>query len=103
MADRSLGGADRRGLDGVRVLLVEDTDDARELLAFVLEQCAPVVTAAANATDGLAAFLRDRPRIVVTDLAMPGHDGYWLLRQVRARAAAADVRATAPPGRPEPP
>jgi len=95
MLTHSLGGGDRRALNGVRVLLVEDTDDTRELLTFVLEQCAAVVTAAASATEALDAFLRDRPQIVVTDLAMPGHDGYWLLRQVRAHAPAADVPAVA--------
>ncbi|HEU4368907.1 MAG TPA: response regulator [Methylomirabilota bacterium] len=93
MLTRSVGGGERRALDGVRVLLVEDTDDTRELLTFVLEQCAAVVTAAASATEALDAFLRDRPQIVVTDLAMPGHDGYWLLRQVRAHAT--DVPAVA--------
>jgi CheY-like chemotaxis protein len=95
MPARSLGGADRRALDGVHVLLVEDTDDARELLAFVLEQCSAVVTAAANAIEGLQAFLRDRPQLLVTDLAMPGHDGYWLLRQVREHAPPSDVPAVA--------
>lgn len=91
----SVGGDFRRALDGVRVLLVEDTDDARELLAFVLEQCAAVVTATASAAEALEAFLRDRPQIVVTDLAMPGHDGYWLLRQVREHAPASAVPAVA--------
>jgi CheY-like chemotaxis protein len=91
----SLGGIHRRVLDGVRVLLVEDTDDARELLTFVLEQCAAVVTPAASAAEALEAFVRERPQIVVTDLAMPGHDGYWLLRQVRTRAPATDVPAVA--------
>ena len=95
MSRGSLGGGDRRALDGVRVLLVEDTDDTRELLTFVLEQCAAVVTAAASAPEALDAFLRDRPQIVVTDLAMPGHDGYWLLRQVREHAPADDVPAVA--------
>jgi CheY-like chemotaxis protein len=95
MLTRSLGGRDRRALDGVRVLLVEDTDDTRELLTFVLEQCAAVVTAAASATEALEVFLRDRPQLVVTDLAMPGHDGYWLLRQVRAHAPATAVPAVA--------
>jgi CheY-like chemotaxis protein len=94
MFARSLG-RDHRPLDGVRILLVEDTDDTRELLTFVLEQCAAVVTAVASALDALDAFQRDRPQIVVTDLAMPGHDGYWLLRQVRAHAPATDVPAVA--------
>src|SRR4030095_13269803 len=82
----SPSSADQRALDGVRVLLVEDTDDTRELLAFALEHCAAVVTTAASATEALESFQKDRPQILVTDLAMPYHDGYWLLRQVRALA-----------------
>src|SRR5260370_42705963 len=93
----SVGGDFRRTLDGVRVLLVEDTDDARELLAFVLEQCSAVVTATASASEALEAFLRNRPQIVVTDLAMPGHDGYWLLPQVREHAPRSAVPAAPPP------
>jgi CheY-like chemotaxis protein len=81
-------GAEYRALDGVRILLVEDTDDTRELLAFALEHCAAVVTTASSAAEALEAFRRDRPQILVTDLAMPHHDGYWLLREVRALAAA---------------
>jgi CheY-like chemotaxis protein len=87
--------ADQRALDGVRVLLVEDTDDTRELLAFALEHCAAVVTTAASATEALESFQRDRPQILVTDLAMPYHDGYWLLRQVRALAPGTAVPAVA--------
>ncbi|PYM24820.1 MAG: hypothetical protein DMD78_07760 [Candidatus Rokuibacteriota bacterium] len=85
----------RRALDGVRILLVEDTADARELLAFVLEQCAAVVTAKGSAAEGLDAFLRERHEIVVTDLAMPGHDGYWLLKRLREHAPASTVPAVA--------
>jgi CheY-like chemotaxis protein len=87
--------ADVRALDGVRILLVEDTDDTRELLAFALEHCAAVVTTASSAAEALEAFRRDRPQILVTDLAMPYHDGYWLLREVRALAPAAAVPAVA--------
>jgi CheY-like chemotaxis protein len=87
--------ADIRALDGVRILLVEDTDDTRELLAFALEHCAAVVTSASSAAEALEAFQRDRPQILVTDLAMPYHDGYWLLREVRALAPAAAIPAVA--------
>ena len=62
---------EQRALDGVRVLLVEDTDDTRELLAFALEHCSAVVTTASSATEALESFRRDRPQILVTDLAMP--------------------------------
>ena len=82
-------GAEYRALDGIRILLVEDTDDARELLAFALEHCSALVTTASSAAEALEAFRRDRPQILVTDLAMPHHDGYWLLREVRALAPAA--------------
>ena len=87
--------ADVRALDGVRILLVEDTDDTRELLAFALEHCAAVVTTASSAAEALEAFRRDRPQILVTDLAMPYHDGYWLLREVRALEPAAAIPAVA--------
>lgn len=86
---------EQRALDGVRVLLVEDTDDTRELLAFALEHCSAVVTTASSATEALESFQKDRPQILVTDLAMPYHDGYWLLRQVRALAPGAAVPAVA--------
>ena len=86
---------EQRALDGVRVLLVEDTDDTRELLAFALEHCSAVVTTASSATEALESFQIDRPQIIVTDLAMPYHDGYWLLRQVRALAPGAAVPAVA--------
>jgi CheY-like chemotaxis protein len=74
---------------------VEDTRDARELLAFVLEQCAAVVTATGSAAEALDAFLRERHQIVVTDLSMPGHDGYWLLRRLREHVPASAVPAVA--------
>jgi CheY-like chemotaxis protein len=86
---------EQRALDGVRVLLVEDTDDTRELLAFALEHCSAVVTTASSATEALEFFQKDRPQIIVTDLAMPYHDGYWLLRQVRALTPGAAVPAVA--------
>ena len=61
----------------MRILLVEDTDDARELLAFVLEQCAAVVTAKGSAAEGLEAFLRERGVRRIDDWrgsAMPSGD-----------------------------
>ena len=88
-------GAEYRALDGIRILLVEDTDDTRELLSFALEHCSALVTTASSAAEALEAFRRDRPQILVTDLAMPHHDGYWLLSEVRALAPAAAIPAVA--------
>lgn len=72
-------------LRGVRVVLVEDHDDSRELLAFMLEQCGAVVVSAPSARTGLQAVLDNRPDVVVSDLGMPGEDGYWLIREVHSR------------------
>ena len=74
-------------LDGVRVLVVEDEADTRELLATALEQFGAQVTAVASAADALASLDRLPPDVLVSDLAMPGEDGYSLIRKVRSREA----------------
>ncbi len=71
-------------LDGVRVLVVDDHDDARELIRTVLEQCGADVAVAGSADEALAALERRRVDVLVSDLAMPGADGYELIRRVRA-------------------
>ena len=75
-------------LRGVRVVLVEDHDDSRELLALMLEQCGAVVVSAPSAKTGLQAVLDSRPDVVVSDIGMPGEDGYWLIREVHNRVGA---------------
>jgi CheY-like chemotaxis protein len=72
-------------LRGVRVVLVEDHDDSRELLALILEQCGAVVVSAPSARSGLQAVLDNPPDVVVSDIGMPGEDGYWLIREVHSR------------------
>jgi CheY-like chemotaxis protein len=72
-------------LRGVRVVLVEDHDDSRELLALMLEQCGAVVVSAPSARSGLQAVIESQPDVVVSDLGMPGEDGYWLIREVHNR------------------
>ena len=72
-------------LDGVRVLVVEDEDDTRDLLVTALEQCGAQVTAAPSAAAALASLDREPPDVMVSDLAMPDEDGYSLIRKVRAR------------------
>ena len=75
-------------LHGIRIVLVEDHDDSRELLALILEQCGAEVVSAPSARTGLQAVLDVRPDVVVSDLGMPGEDGYWLLGEVRSRVGA---------------
>jgi len=71
-------------LDGLRVLVVDDHDDARELIRTVLEQCGADVAVAGSADDALQALERRRVDVLVSDLAMPGADGFELIRRVRA-------------------
>jgi CheY-like chemotaxis protein len=68
----------------VRVLLVDDEVDGRDLVSVFLEQSGARVTAVGSAREALAAIERSNPEILISDLAMPGTDGYALMRQVRA-------------------
>jgi PAS domain S-box-containing protein len=71
-------------LSGVRVLIVDDEDDARALLRTVLEKHGAEVVAAASAQEALAAVERGAPDVLVSDIGMPEEDGYELIRRVRA-------------------
>ncbi len=73
-----------RPLEGVRVLVVEDEADGRELLRTMLQQLGAVVTTAACATEALDALRRSAPDVLLSDIEMPGMDGYRLMERVRA-------------------
>jgi CheY-like chemotaxis protein len=87
------------------VLVVEDDPDNRELLAASLEDFGALVTAAGSAQEALAAFDREIPDVLVSDLGLPGEDGFELLRQIRSRPASrgAGVPAIALSGYADPP
>jgi CheY-like chemotaxis protein len=70
-------------LSGLRVLVVDDEPDARELLTTLLGLYGIEVTSAANANDALQAFVEVRPNILLSDIGMPGEDGYSLIRRIR--------------------
>jgi len=75
-------------LDRVRVLLIDDDTDARELSQAVLEQCGARVKAVSSSAEAISSLL-DTPRalmphVIVSDLGMPAQDGYQLIRQIRA-------------------
>jgi signal transduction histidine kinase len=72
-------------LAGVRVLFVDDEADARELVAMMLAQGGAEVRTAASAAEGLAACDEWRPDILISDIGMPGEDGYVLIKRLRAR------------------
>ncbi|HZH04544.1 MAG TPA: ATP-binding protein, partial [Myxococcaceae bacterium] len=71
-------------LDGVHVLVVDDEEDARELVRTLLEGCRARVTTAASAQEGLTLLHSERPDLLVSDVGMPGEDGYAFIGQVRA-------------------
>jgi DNA-binding response OmpR family regulator len=73
-----------RPLAGVRLLIVEDNVDCSNALKFLLEYNGAEVQAAASADAGRAAFADLRPHVVISDLSMPGEDGFSFLASVRA-------------------
>ena len=72
-------------LRDVSVLLVEDEDDSREMLAELLSQQGAKVTTAASSADALAKIASEVPQVLLSDIGMPGDDGYALIRKVRER------------------
>jgi CheY-like chemotaxis protein len=71
-------------LAGVRVLVVDDEQDSRELLKWVLTRCEADVITAATAAEGFTLLKSERPSVVVSDIGMPDEDGYEFIRQVRS-------------------
>jgi signal transduction histidine kinase len=72
-------------LDGLRVLFVDDEPDARELVTMVLADAGASVRTASSAEEALALVDRERFDVMVSDIGMPGEDGYSLMRKVAAR------------------
>jgi signal transduction histidine kinase/ActR/RegA family two-component response regulator len=70
-------------LDGVKVLVVDDEEDARELIQRVLSECGATASTAGGAVEALTKIERERPDVLVSDIGMPELDGYELLRRVR--------------------
>lgn len=75
-------------LSGLRVVLVDDDDDNRELLAAILGRHGADVRQAASARDGIALAEQCQPHVVLSDIAMPHEDGYGLVARLRSSAAA---------------
>jgi len=82
-------------LRGVRVLVVDDDPDARESVAAVLEQAGATVQAVESAGDAVESLEREPSDVLVSDIAMPGVDGYTLLGRARARLRGREIPAAA--------
>ena len=70
-------------LDGVKILVVDDDRDARDILRRMLEDCGARVVVAASAAEALAALPKELPDLLLSDIGMPEMDGYELIRRVR--------------------
>ncbi len=71
-------------LQGVKVLVVDDEVDTRDLIVSILEEYGASVYAVASASDALNAFALQKPDILLSDIGMPETDGYMLIRQIRS-------------------
>jgi len=74
-------------LGGLRVLVVDDEADARELISAMLERYGARVTAVSSCNEAIEVLSRWNPDVVVSDIGMPGEDGYALIRKVRSLKA----------------
>jgi PAS domain S-box-containing protein len=71
-------------LENMRVLIVDDEADARTLLTTVVEKCGAKVRSVASAHEALEALDNFKPNVILSDIGIPGEDGYALIRKVRA-------------------
>ena len=74
-------------LDGLRVLFVDDESDAREVVAAILNETGANVSTASNVEEALQMIESFKPDVLISDIGMPGEDGYSLIRKVRALPA----------------
>jgi CheY-like chemotaxis protein len=87
--DLSLGAGQSDVLRGRKVLVVEDHDDARELVVSVLGAAGAEVISARSTREALACLNSVTPHLLLADLGLPGEDGYALLRRIRAMHSSA--------------
>ena len=71
-------------LSNLTIVVVEDHDDARRYLGLFLDRMGANVVVARNAFEGLEAIKNNHPNLVLSDIKMPGMDGFELLREIRA-------------------
>jgi PAS domain S-box-containing protein len=86
---RAVQNADERRPDigspltGLKILVVDDETDAREIVSTALAQCGARTLAVASTREAMQQIAEFRPDVVVSDIAMPGEDGYSLVRRIR--------------------
>ena len=70
-------------LAGIVVLVVDDQEDCRSLLTLILEAYGATVRVCESAHEALKSMIECRPDVIISDICMPIHDGYWLIKNVR--------------------
>jgi PAS domain S-box-containing protein len=100
-AERTAGGRGPLGtdaarqLEGITVLVVEDDEDTRELVNRLLAECGARVLTASSAASALERFEADSPDILISDIGLPGEDGYSLITRIRNLDGAGGSRVPA--------
>ena len=84
-----------KALAGLKILVVDDHEDGREVLAELLSMCDAEVKVAGSAAEALSVVEEWIPQIVVSDISMPEVDGYAFIRQLRALEGKGDIPAIA--------
>jgi CheY-like chemotaxis protein len=69
----------------VTVLTIDDSSFQRKIISATLKELGCVAITAESAQEGIEKALEQKPDILMTDLLMPEHDGFWVLEQIRAR------------------
>jgi PAS domain S-box-containing protein len=82
-------------LTGLRILVVDDEADAREVMRFMLERGGARVRTADSAAQALDALREERPDVLISDIGMPVEDGYVMVRRLRAMEASLGRRTPA--------
>ncbi len=82
-------------LSGVRVLVVDDEGDSSEIVRRILGHAGAEVRTASSMEEGLAEFKQFGPHVVLSDIGMPGHDGYEFLARLRTLPGGRSVPAVA--------
>ncbi len=90
-------GQTRSSLKGLRILAIDDEPDVRDMIQTLLQDCGALVLTATSAQEGFEALASWKPHVLISDIGMPGEDGYSLIRKIRALSPeqGADIPAIA--------
>lgn len=95
ISQRQASASDEHGLRGLRLLLVEDDFDSSEVVSAILEDSGIQVTSAANAEIALDVLGRQTIDVILSDVGLPGQDGYTFIRTVRGDPSLGAIPAAA--------